>query len=168
VAYFISSRYQKKPIYEAIAEQDGVHLPGAETLHPPGRLRVRKAMRVPTEILRGDMVLTDALAKVENSQWTAWPVVDSRGLLGMVSIEDLRAAASRDPTGTLLQHARTQRVPHLHDDQVLDLALERMGAAGVSVIPVVSRLDVRHLEGIVTLPDVMRVYGFDRAEDGDL
>jgi CIC family chloride channel protein len=167
VAYFISSRYQKKPIYQALAEQDGIHLPGEETQHPPGRLKVRKAMRVPTEVLKAEMALVDALAPVEGSQWTAWPVVDAKGLAGMIKIEDLRAAAGREPTGTVGEHARLKQMPHVHDDQLLDLALERMGAAGVSVLPVVSRLNVRRMEGIVSLPDVMRVYGFSRPDDGD-
>ena len=32
----------------------------------------------------------------------------------------------------------------------------------MDVLPVVSRLDVRRLEGIVGLGDVMRVYGFSK------
>ena len=167
VAYFISKRYQPKPIYQALAEQDGIHLPGEETQHPQGRLRVRRAMRVPTVVLRSDMTLSEALGRVGTSQWTAWPVADSRGLVGMVTIEALRDAAGRDPAGTLAAHARIESVPHVHDDQLLDLALERMGAAGVSVLPVVSRLDVRRLEGIIGLPDVMRVYGFQRPGGDD-
>jgi CIC family chloride channel protein len=167
VSYFISRRYQPRAIYQALAEQDGIHLPGEETHHPQGRLQVRRAMRVPTEVLQGAMTPTEALSRVGNSQWTAWPVVDARGLIGMITIEDLRSAAGLDPEDTLAGHADLRRIPHVHDDQLLDLALERMGAAGVSVLPVVSRLDVRRLEGIVSLPDVMRVYGFSRSEGKD-
>ena len=47
----------------------------------------------------------------------------------------------------------------------MDLALERMGQAGVNVLPVVSRLDARRLEGIVSLTDIMGVYGFRESED---
>ena len=42
-----------------------------------------------------------------------------------------------------------------------------MGAAHVSVLPVVSRLDARRLEGVVGLEDVMRVYGFNEASEDD-
>jgi CIC family chloride channel protein len=167
VAYFIARRYQPKPIYQALAEQDGIHLPGEETHHPQGRLKVRRAMRAATEVLRGDMTPLEALRRIEESRWTAWPVVDPRGLIGMVTIEALRQAAGRDPTGSLAAHAPLTPIPHVHDDQLLDLALERMGAAGVSVLPVVSRLDARRLEGIVALPDVMRVYGFGHPEPDD-
>ena len=44
--------------------------------------------------------------------------------------------------------------PHVHSDQGLDLALERMGANQIEILPVVSRADIHKLEGIVTLRDV--------------
>jgi CIC family chloride channel protein len=40
--------------------------------------------------------------------------------------------------------------PHVHADQGLDLALDRMGSNHVEILPVVSRADVHKLEGIVT------------------
>ncbi len=49
--------------------------------------------------------------------------------------------------------------PHVHADQSLHLALERMGAAGQDLLPVVSRADVRLLEGVVFLRDVLAAYG---------
>jgi CIC family chloride channel protein len=49
--------------------------------------------------------------------------------------------------------------PHVHSDQGLDLALERMGANQIDVLPVVDRANVHKLEGIVTLRDVLEFYG---------
>ncbi len=46
----------------------------------------------------------------------------------------------------------------------LDVVLHRMGGAGIKVLPVVSRSDVRRVEGLITLDDVLRVYGLQ----GDL
>jgi CIC family chloride channel protein len=51
--------------------------------------------------------------------------------------------------------------PHLHVDQPLSLALDRMGAAHLDMLPVVSRADVHQLEGMVTLQDVLSFYGFE-------
>jgi CIC family chloride channel protein len=160
IAYFISYRYQKKPIYEALAEQDGIHLPTAATQHGQGRLRVRRAMRVPTEVLEADMTPAAARERVRTSPWNAWPVIDKRGLVGMISAEALLAAEEKAADGKLAEVAGVRAGPHLHDDHLLDLALERMGTAHVNVLPVVSRLDARRLEGVVGLEDVMRVYGF--------
>jgi H+/Cl- antiporter ClcA len=40
---FISRRFQKQPIYEALAHQDGIHLPSPATLHQtrPSSIRGR-------------------------------------------------------------------------------------------------------------------------------
>src|SRR5713226_5124813 len=43
VSLFISSRLQPKPIYEVLAEQDGIHLPTAETRSQDGRRQVALA-----------------------------------------------------------------------------------------------------------------------------
>ena len=164
ISYFISYRYQRKPIYQALAEQDGIHLPSAATQQPQGRLRVRRAMRVPRVVLEADMTPGDALARVENSPWNTWPMVDNRGLVGMVTSEQLRRAFQENTGEKLGEASHVIAGPHLHDDHLLDIALERMGEADVSVLPVVSRLDVRRLIGIIALPDVMRVYGFSESE----
>jgi CIC family chloride channel protein len=49
--------------------------------------------------------------------------------------------------------------PHVHSDQGLDLALERMGTNQIEILPVVSRANVHKLEGVVTLRDVLDSYG---------
>jgi CIC family chloride channel protein len=41
----------------------------------------------------------------------------------------------------------------------LHLALDRMGASQLDLLPVVSRANVHHLQGVVTLQDVLAVYG---------
>ncbi len=122
-------------------------------------------MRVPTDVLDIDMKSSEALDKVTGSPWNAWPVVDSRGLVGMVRDSDLREAADTEGESTLREALDFKDSPHLHDDHLRDLALERMGASGMNALPVVSRLDVRRMDGIVGLPDVMRVYGFSKSDN---
>ena len=56
--------------------------------------------------------------------------------------------------------------PHLHADQSLHLALERMGGAGLDLLPVVSRADVHQLEGIVLRRDVLDSYGIGAEDQG--
>jgi CBS domain-containing protein len=55
--------------------------------------------------------------------------------------------------------------PHLHADQSPHVALERMGAAGLTLLPVVSRADVHKLEGVVLMHDVLNSYGIGPDED---
>jgi CIC family chloride channel protein len=54
--------------------------------------------------------------------------------------------------------------PHVHSDHGLDVALHRMGSSGLKTLPVVSRNDVSHIEGVITLDDILRVYGLEERE----
>ena len=47
----------------------------------------------------------------------------------------------------------------MHPDHPLGLALARMGATHHTVLPVVSRANVRVMLGIVTLADILNAYG---------
>jgi len=51
VSLFIASRLQHEPIYEALAVQDGIHLPTAKTRQRPGQRRVAGIMRIASQLL---------------------------------------------------------------------------------------------------------------------
>ncbi|PYU44071.1 MAG: hypothetical protein DMG53_17140 [Acidobacteria bacterium] len=162
VSFFISSRLQRQPIYDVLARQDGIHLPNAETRQQQGQLRVIQAMRTATEILATQMTVGEALEKTQSSQFRSWPVVDERGVMGIVGRSSLQKALAEGATTIPLSGLVDSRdFPHVHVDQSLHLALERMGAAQLDTLPVVSRADVHKLEGIVTLQDVLGSYGVD-------
>jgi CBS domain-containing protein len=88
-------------------------------------------------------------------------VSNEKGVAGIVTLAALKKAAVDGlSTATLVELIVSQEFPHLHADQSLAVALERMGAAGLDALPVVSRADVHKLEGIVALQDVLKFYGF--------
>jgi CIC family chloride channel protein len=160
VSFFISSRLQPKPIYEELARQDGIHLPSAETRQQGVQRQVVLAMRPAEEIFDARMTAREALEKAHTSQLRAWPVIDERGLIGMVSLNQLQQilaeGGAHKPLSELVE---SHNFPHLHADQPIPLALERMAAAQTDVLPVVSRADVHKLEGILLLQDVLALYG---------
>ncbi len=161
ISYLISFRYQRQPIYEALALQDGIHLPSSTERSRQAGLQVRHAMRATAELFAPHWTVAEALERARRSEFHAWPVADEHGLLGVVSLGQLElASAENDGTRKLAELIDPVRFPHVHLDQSLDLALERMGSAGLDVLPVVSRANVRELEGIVALRDVMSAYGF--------
>jgi CIC family chloride channel protein len=160
VSFFISSRLQRQPIYDALAIQDGLHLPSAERRHGHVQLQVGAAMRAAKEVLPVQMTVREAFERTRSSEFRAWPVVDKRGVVGVISAATLeRELAKGAATTTLVRFVDARAFPHVHSDQSLDSALERMGAAHVEALPVVSRSDVHKLEGIVTLRDVLESYG---------
>jgi CIC family chloride channel protein len=160
VSFFISSRLQKQSIYESLARQDGIHLPTAETRQLEGYKQVILAMRPAAQVLTAGMTVAEALEKIRSSESTAWPVTNDLGLIGVLSFGKLQqATTSGSGTTQLKELLDGADFPHLHVDHPLSLALERMGASQVNALPVVNRADIHKLEGIVTLKDVLALYG---------
>jgi CIC family chloride channel protein len=171
IAFFISYRLQRQPIYEALALQEGVHLPTAHSRDQGERAHVYQAMQAAPVVLSPDLDLAAAATETVNSRFGAWPVVDGSGLQGMVRREDIQREAQIAPdkkiADVLSQQAAdaqtsAKALPHLHADHSLSLALERMGATGLDVLPVVSRANVRELIGVIALDDVLQAYGLSR------
>src|ERR1700720_4180354 len=161
VSFFISSKLQRQPIYEVLAHQDGIHLPGAESRSVEGQRRVISAMRPATEILDADMTVQDAMEGVRASAVHSWPVVDNSGIVGVISLAVLQNVWGDNGGGRRLKEVVDAReFPHLHVDHPLSVALERMGTTHLDLLPVVSRADVHKLEGVVTLQEVLGFYGF--------
>jgi CIC family chloride channel protein len=73
---FISSRFQKQPIYEALAHQDGIHLPTIKERSRIGRRTVALIMRNATEFLPAEMSVQQAVESVRASKFRAWPLMD--------------------------------------------------------------------------------------------
>ena len=160
VSFLVSSRLQPTPIYEALALQDGIHLPTAETRGQEGMLRVSRAMRPRGEALSPNLTVAEALNLTRRSGLHAGLVADEHGLLGVVSTALLEGGIAAGAGGKSLGEFLEQRTsPHVHADHSLALALERMGTSGLDVLPVVSRANVREVEGIITLADVLEALG---------
>jgi CIC family chloride channel protein len=174
IAYFISYKLQRQPIYEALASQEGVHLPTAHSRAEAERVQVRQAMRSAPEILSPDMPITTALDRMKEGDFNAWPVGDKESFWGMIPSGELEQAAddgaSNQQVAEILRegsrsgHSTAEELPHVHPDHSLSLALERMGTSGLNVLPVVSRANVRHLIGIITLEDILNAYGVSKRD----
>jgi CIC family chloride channel protein len=167
VSLFISSRLQPEPIYDALAYQDGIHLPSAATRHQRGGRQVLHVMRPPKETLSAAVTVGEALQLVLTSNTRCWPVCDESGVIGVLNKERLQRAAEQNGREKQLgELVDAQTFPHLHADQSLHLALERMGGAGLDLLPVVSRADVHRLEGIVLRRDILDSYGIGGEDQG--
>lgn len=160
ISFFISSRFQPEPIYEVLAHQDGIHLPTAGSRVQEGQRQVYQAMHAATEVLDTRATIQEVLNKVSASQAHAWPACDESGVIAMVSLGRLQEALTEGATDQPLSEIlKPGEFPHVHMDHSLNMALDRMGSSQLDVLPVVSRANAHKLEGIVTLQDVLRLYG---------
>lgn len=169
IAFFISHKLQREPIYEALASQEGVHLPTTHSRSGAERIQVRRAMRSAPPVLSPDLQITAVLDQMKDGAFDAWPVVGKEGLWGMIRNSEIEKAIAEGESdkkvaeilseGSRSGHPTSDELPHVHPDHSLGLALERMGASGLNVLPVVSRANVRELIGIIVLRDILDAYG---------
>jgi CIC family chloride channel protein len=162
VSLFIASRLQREPIYEALAVQDGIHLPTAESRQRYSRRQIVRVMQLTSQSLPGEITVREALERVRSSEFRTWLVTDRRGVVGVINLSRLERELAESADRKLGELVDALVFPHVHPDQGLDLALERMGTNQFEILPVVSRADVHKLEGIVTLRDVLDAYGVSR------
>jgi chloride channel protein, CIC family len=162
VSLFIASRLQKQPIYEALAIQDGIHLPSAESRQRHTSRQIIRIVRPATEYLPAETTVREALERVHSSEFRSWLVIDRRGVVGVLNLSKLERELMESADKKLADLVDGFTFPHAHSDQGLDLALDRMGANQIEILPVVSRANIHKLEGIVTLRDVLDSYGVSR------
>ena len=159
VSYFISSRLQEEPIYEVLAEQDGIHLPKFGSRQAIKR-QVMQILQPAGQVLSGEETIGNALEQTREAAQGTWIVSNLHGVAGLVTREELENAASNrgldSPISAILKEGD---FPHVHADHSLDEALQRLGANHEELLPVVSRANVHQLLGVVRLQDVLEAYG---------
>ena len=157
-AYVIARGLQPIALFDMLTRQDGLDLPSMEELREEGILRVEDAMRgAEGRVLDADNTVDQALGEVDHSEVeevlvrlrpSGWSSVTKRELLRF-----LAEGKSASSLGSLLP---TRNVPYLHPDHALETALRYVDRW--PVVPVVSRADFGHLEGVITQRDVLERY----------
>lgn len=169
IAYFISRRYHPTALFDMLSRQDGIDLPSMEEQREQSALLVEDAMRLaPDVVLGGEESIAEALQRVEASPGEQYLVnLGARGW-GGVSKELLHWQASEGKGAMALAELPSSiRLPWVHPDQALDVALRQIGDR--PALPVVSRADFQDLEGVISLEDILKAYRTsfrDAAGDG--
>ena len=162
VSLFIASQLQKQPIYEALAVQDGIHLPSHSARHDQTQ-RILQVMRAATEYLDGSIpdqsTLQEAVESIGPNSSGAYLVSNSSGVINTISAARLEKELIENPNRKISDLIDPSIFPHVHSDQGMELALERMGKHQLDLLPVVNRANIHKLEGVVTLRDILDAYG---------
>ncbi len=159
IAYFSSRRFMPESLYEGLANQEGIHLPSSADRSRKDARRVLSIMRPVPESLSASMTVAEAHAFAERSKSRAWIVSGDAGISGVISADQLRDLTAKEKSdlqlGTVLNSVT---FPHVHRDQTFDVALERMGASALDLLPVVNRFNTHEVLGIVRLEDILAAY----------
>jgi len=157
ISLFIASRLQRTPTYDALAVQDGIHLPTAGTRMRHGQRQVVSVMRSVPDTVPASLAVAEAIELLRARKSLTALVTDHRGIVGVLSLSALENASG--PEKRLVDLVNPLAFPHIHADHGLHLALERLGSNRLDLLPVVSRGNAHQLLGVVTLRDVLQSYG---------
>lgn len=156
-AYVITHHFRPVPIYEALLEQDGVHLPhrkGAVS-HALEQLLVSEAMTTMPITLSADLTVAEALQRIVNYDFSTYPVVKDGGrFAGLVSEVRLRRRMAEGKSQwTVGQIA--DRGEYVFPDQPLVRAVVHMNHSKVRQLAVLERGDGKGLVGLLTMSDIV-------------
>lgn len=168
-AYALARRIQPTPIYEALLEQDEIHLPRRHgpVTHALEQLQVRDAMTSHLVVIPAEATPATALQLISPHKFSTYPVVDrEQRFLGLVTESRIRRSLAEDGKGSVGQLADlTANVP---PDYPLIRAVMRMNERNIRQLAVVHRLDQTQLVGLLTMTDIVRAQARAAGDAGAL
>ncbi|MFY9804663.1 MAG: chloride channel protein [Candidatus Acidiferrales bacterium] len=165
VAYVISRSYQKVPLFDLLARQDGQYLPSIEERREMMSLAVEDAMRADgILVFEPGEPLADLARRAEAYPDAALLLRVRPGEWWLLDSEDVtRRAPDASPKTTAIHVKSKGPLPYLFRDQTLEEALQVIG--DWQLIPVVNRANLGKLEGVLTLPDTLRAFRKPHVEE---
>jgi chloride channel protein, CIC family len=158
VAYLISRRFQRVPLFDLLARQDGLVLPSIEEQREQLSLLVEAAMQYDAAIAVAPRETIAEVARHAEAKPGAPLMVYARvGDWRLLDRDEIaRLAAQSTGDGKISDASSKGPLPYLFRDQTLEEALHSMG--DWPALPVVSRADLGRLEGVITLADILRAF----------
>jgi CIC family chloride channel protein len=159
-AYVLARQWRPTPIYEALLEQDGVHLSRRQAGDEVKTLRLEQFRKEATSLqtFRLNSRATEILVDREQPAQLVYPVVDEAGRIAGIITPDEIALLSSEPDLLPLVNAADLMRPAVSVDLEDDLgfALQTMISNGLSELPITDRNG--RCVGFVTEGDIARAY----------
>jgi chloride channel protein, CIC family len=154
LSFAISKRYQPLPIYHALLQQDGIHLPSAVPHEPVTGWTAGDVMNANATFLPADASIASAWESARTDGWRARLVGDRNQMVGLVTALAVREAVeegrAEEPVTTLV----ADEAVHVHSDHSQEIVLQRLAQSN-GVLPVVSRDAATRLEGVITMDTII-------------
>jgi CIC family chloride channel protein len=156
-SFALARHFRPAPIYEALLEQDDIHLPHRGGLsHALEQLTIRSAMTNDPITIVATASVEEALQQVDNYDFSTYPVVDNKNsFLGLVTKVRLRRTSAEDGAGRRVSTIVKRAAP-VEPEHTLVRAVVRMEKSGARQLAVVDRKRGNKLIGLLTMSDVVR------------
>jgi CIC family chloride channel protein len=160
-AYVLARQWRPTPIYEALLEQDGVHLGSKRTAEDVESLRLEQLVRgdAPSRSFRLNAHADDIVrARRDDPTQLISPVIDEAGkIIGIITPDEMAILSSEPELLALVNAADLMRPTVSVDvDDDLGFALQTMISSGLSQLPITDRSG--RCVGFVTEADIARAY----------
>lgn len=184
IAYTISRRFQRIPLYHALLVQDRIHIPMPGKTAVVGRWSVKDVMTHEPKTLSVTTTIAEALEQMKEWPGICFPVMREEKLTGVITRTALEkiaaakdlpettgadgeegdgAAEKFDPATTPIEPLVMQEGwLHTHPDHPLETALERLRESP-GILPVVSRSNTHELLGVISLENVMKTFTYKKS-----
>lgn len=164
LAYIISVKLRRIPIYDALLLQDGISLKKLPAYRGQQDWRNLPVSTIMTHDCRSATGNFNALENLEAIKDTGhihhgYPVIadlNSQELIGMVMHHELEELVAAGNESSLNEILAEQKIISIHPDDSIRDAANTLVVKDVLQAPVVSRKDPTKLLGIVTLHDIAR------------
>jgi CIC family chloride channel protein len=155
LSFMISRRFQPVPVYHSLLQQDGIHLPSPSTHSGATNRTAGQVMQTELVLLSPELTIDQAWRQFGADSSPRYLVGADRHLVGVVDFEDLEKARASGKGAKSLWSVVDHQFVHAHPDQGIDIVLDRLAQSG-GMLPVVSRTNAHHLEGVITLDGLLR------------
>lgn len=164
VAYLISRHYQKTPLFDLLARQDGLSLPSIEERREQTTVLVEDAMQMDgAVVIEPNEPIADVARRIEEKETRALLLRMRPGEWRLIEREEVRRLAADSGSAKSAGQADFKGpLPMIFRDEPLEEVLRWAG--DWPVLPVVSRADLGKLEGVLTLSDILRAFRQAAAE----
>lgn len=149
-------------VYTLKLTRRGIRLQRGRDVDVMQSVMVGEVMTSSVDTVTTDMTIVELSESFSHTRHHGFPVLDKHGKLwGMVTITDLERAVARNmsrrTTVTEIGTPR-QRLLVAYPDEMMGVALARMSSRGLGRMPVVTREDPDHLDGLIRRSDIIRAY----------
>ena len=166
-AYALARRIRPIAIYEALLQQDEIHLPHRHgpVSHALEQLKVSDAMTSKVVIIPAEESPAMALERIRPYNFSTYPVVNQRQhFLGLVTEARIRRSIAEGVKGSVEQLA--DQTACLSPDYPLIRAVMRMTDTNTRQMPVVDGVDQTRLVGLLSMTDIVRAQALAAKEAG--
>jgi CIC family chloride channel protein len=154
LSFMISRRYQPVPVYHALLEQDGVHLPTGPA-REAATWAARDVMGRTMTFLAPQTSVAVAWRRCQEEGLPAYLVGTAERYDGTITSARLAEAVAEGRSDDAIDSLLDGASVHAHPDHPLDVVLERFAQSG-GVLPIVSRANAHQVEGAIELDDITR------------